>query len=387
MKLHICSAVTLCILLIITTSASGMEHNDDALCVQATTYNYPYQFMCLPLELQQQIVFPGGSITQITEDNADELTAQIRTFFRFMSVCKYAHENITFPWMTLELATKNRMMQEVNALMTKSSHKECFTAKRAFHLYLHEHPEKVSFGYNKYCAIALALVYSGAGADITDKTVSTTLLSKAVHAQDEPAVALVLNHQADPYQKSFDEDQLAATILGCNVTFSQIGHTDMQQLYCNPIFSRATTLPIFELFREKIDKQVALNMPESRWIITEFRYNQYPPEIMEAWIAYGFPVRCIWPDNSCMLHTFLGDYYQSPCSFKDTNSFLKKIELLLKVIPDMVNTKNDKGITPIDIAYTYQNSPCNVAKDVHEKIITLLRQHGAKSSKELEENF
>lgn len=383
MKLHICSAVTLFIFLI-NLCASGMKHNDDALCVQTTTNNDPYQFMCLPLELQQQIAFPSGSITHITEGNADELKEQIKTFFTCKRVCKQINKNFVFPWIVLELATKNRMMQEINALMTKLSHKQCLTAKRSCDLYFHEHPEKVSFGYKKYCAIALALMYSGAGADITDEMVSTTLLSKAVHAQDELAVALLLNHHADPYQKSFDEDQLASTILGSNTPFSQIAHSDIELLYCNPIFSRVTTLPILELFHKKIDKQVALNMPEAKWIIVECRYNQYPPEIMNAWITYGFPVRCMWPDNACMVHTFLSDYYQNSCNFKDTNSFLKKLELLLKVIPDMVNKQNDNGITPIDIAYAYQHGPCNVAKDMHKNIIALLRQHGAKSSKELE---
>lgn len=367
MKLQNFNIITLFILFVTTLSMHSMEQENKEL----------YSFFHLPVEIQQQIVFP--LVTQITEDNADELQESIKTFFKFNRVCTYVNKNLIFPWMALELATKNRMMQEVNALMTKISHKECLIGVRSCDLYFHQHREKVSFGYNKYCAIALALVSSGADPDIIDSTFSTTLIYKAVHAQDVLAVELLLNYHADPYQESFDEDQLIVMLLDDPTNVSQ--WWDSVPHY--PIFFHVTTEAILALFLKKIDKNIVLSMPYSKLMISLCRYNHYSPEVMQAWLAYGIPANYIWNDDLCILHICVHEYYQNPFDFKDTNSFLKKLELLLKVIPNMVNKKNDRGKTPMDIA-SYDWSDKNEIIDVHEKIIALLRKYGGKTAQELE---
>jgi hypothetical protein len=370
MTLQRFNAAALFILLIITISAHGMEQNN----------NNTHALICFPPELQHQIVFPCGiTITQVTEDNADELKECIKTFFRFKRVCKQFNKNFKGPWADLALATKNKMMQEVNALMTKRTHKECLTARYACDFrFFHEHPEKVSLGYKKYRVISLALVCSGADADITDKMTSTTCLSKAVYAQDTVAVALLLNHKADPYQEAFEEDQLAATILGRNIAFSKIWYGNNGILGCSPIYFLATTGPILELFLEKIDKQIVLES-ESGWHIGKCRYDHYSLEVTKTWLEYGFSVDY----NPCFLHLCLNDYYQSPFNFRG-DIFFKKIELLLKVIPHMINNKDKDGSTPLDIAYK-KHGNYSIKINAHEKIIALFRKYGGKTAQELEE--
>ncbi len=174
MKLQKLSILTTFLVLIIALSAHGMEPNYDAVIAiqQAEEHNRTHPLLCFPLELQHQIAFPcGTTITQVTEDNADELKEQVKAFFTFKKVCKCFNEKLKFPWTDVDLATKNKMMQEVNVLMTQLARKEYSKVCNRWDFY--KHSEKVSFGYKKYRAIPLALVCSGADADVTNGTVST----------------------------------------------------------------------------------------------------------------------------------------------------------------------------------------------------------------------
>jgi len=367
MKLQKLYALITFITLITTLSAHAMEQDHHDM----------HPLLCLPQEIQQQIVFPSGStVIQVTEDNADELVKQIKTFFRFKRVSRYCNENLKFPWIGINLEIKNRMMQEVNVLMMRCSLQEC-TEAISCNVYFHDHSEEVSSGYKKYRVIPLALVLSGAGADITDKTASTTCLSKAVHAKDELAVEFLLNHTADPYQLAFDEDKLAGIMLDGDY---QISYDDATV----PICFYATTVPIVKLLLEKIDRQTLLNMPASNWIIGAFRHKHYPLEVMNTWLKYGISPRYIWNDNSSVLHTFIADHYQqNRWEFSRCDIFLKKMEALLELIYDMVNTTTDRGRTPMDFAENYMLSS-EVKIDDHQKLIALLRKYGGKTSQKLE---
>lgn len=218
---------TLFIFLIITTSASGMEQSDNNL----------HPLLRLPSEVQQHIIFPCGmAITEITDDNVDELNESIKVFFNFNRVCKFLHETLKFPWLDVKVETKNSMMLDVLALMEQRSYEQ-YCTQDANELWSYKHPELVSFGYKKYRIIPLALVYSGACADIVkdgrdrleEKNYvrpecrdeqcknrnapygETSCLSKVMLAQDVVAIKFLLEHGADIYQFSLDEQGLAYT--------------------------------------------------------------------------------------------------------------------------------------------------------------------------------
>ncbi len=125
----------------------------------------------------------------------------VKTFFVFNIVSKYFNQNLKLPWVGLDLAKKNEMLEGIIDYMTV-------------------------LPYEKYRTVPLALVYSGANADAKPKSLHTCL-DTAVGEDDEPAVAMLLKYGANPYQ------------------------TDDR--YGKQICFRASTVPIAKLFLEKID--------------------------------------------------------------------------------------------------------------------------------------
>jgi len=96
------------------------------------------------------------------------------------------------------------------------------------------------------------------------------------------------------------------------------------------------------------------------WTLLE---NKYPSELMELFLTYNAHARKLrhW-DNSCVFHILA-----QPAYFNGKNNiddFLRKGKLLLNIIPDMINTLNKDGKTPLDVA---QES----LEKAHENLITL----------------
>ena len=357
-----------------------MEHNNyAALALQAETYNCTHPLICLPLEVQQDFIFPcHTNITDVTEDNIDEMNEQIKTFFACSRVCKHFNKKLKLPWADLKLKKKNKLSQDINLLLTKLVHKKHLIVKC---FYDHEIVSRV---YKKYRLIPLALVYSGAGADIiywTPEIASTTCIFKAVHAKDELAVAMLLAHGADPYQMSFNKSKLAGSVF-CNGY--QLCYADVNL----PICFRASTVAIARLFLEKIEKEKFLNTPKLKHVIFELIYGDYPLELIELWINYGINVRSIKDSRKAnILHVCASLGFNRNESEEDTDNFLKKVELLLTVVPDMVNNKDSIGFTCIDILEDGHFGPelTDTAMVNEEKTIALFRKYGGKSSIELEE--
>jgi len=390
MELQRFNALTLFIFLITAISTYGMEKNNHVSLnlEEASTYNSRHSLICLSLELQQQIVFPCDTITEITEGNADKLNEQIKTFFSFNRVCKYFKEKFKFPWSNLTTDQKNKMLQEVNVLMTKSTLKECSIINLKS-VCCYQHPEKVSFGYKKYRVIPLALVCSGADADVTDRTASTTTICKATQAQDVLAVDLLLKHKADPYQMSFDEHHLASIMLNKTTPY-QVSYADAKI----PICFLSPTAAIVELFLAKMDKQTLLDMPISEYITALLVRNFCSPEVVKIWLEYGINTRYIEGDKN-ILHLWIDYYYREGRYAVD--NFLKKLELLLNAACDMVNVKEFNGgfyypsnNTAIDLAESLKEQGIfgalifKLNSEDHEKIIVLLRKHGGKTAQGLE---
>lgn len=321
MKLQKVNVVTLFIFLINTLSAHGMEQNSNEL----------HPLLHLPAEIQQQIVFPWyTNDIKITKIKMDELKEVAKTFFVFNILSKDFNQCFKLPWSHLDLAKKNKMLKKVIDYMTV-------------------------LDYKKYRTVPLALVYSGADADVKPKLWSTCLAS-AVDEDDELAVAMLLKHNANPYQL-----------------------TNSRQ--CERICFHASTVAIAKLFLEKIDNKSELlsNLEYIDGLLSD----HYSSEIMEFWFDYGVnPGEIYYAGHNCLFHVLVDTIYEYGNTIEN---ILAKGELLLKHIPNMVNTINRRGKTPMDEAIIADNSNNCCLPDAHKALIKLLRQHGGKTAQELEE--
>jgi len=336
MKLQICNAVTLFIIVINTLSVYGMEQNNYAVLAQeAAIYNCIHPLLNLPVEVQQQTIFSGYTDdwlvenAKLTKENMDELHDIIKTFFACTSVCKHFNKTLTLPWAGLAQVKKNEMLQKICSHMPV-------------------------FNYNIYRMLPLAWVYSGAKVD-TETNYWGTSLFKAVYETDESAVAMLLNYNADPYQLSVITNKL--------LCFS------------------AKTIPIAQLFLAKVDKETLLSkFASASW---QLAHSYYSPEIMEFWLDYGLSLY-EYQDNN-ILH-FLGVLFPEYTSTID--DFIKKVALLLARIPDKINVKDIQGRTFKDCVKHSMISPFykSINPADSEKITELFIQYGAQTAQELEES-
>ncbi len=394
MTLQICNALTIFIFLINMVSMHGMEQNNNDL----------HPLLQLPAEVQQQIIFPCGiAMTEITEDNVDELNENIKVFFNFSRVCKYLHGMLKFPWIDVKLITKNSMMLDVLALMEQRSYEQ-YSIQDATELWSYKHPELVSFGYKKYRIIPLALVYSDACADVVkderdrleEKNYlkvecslgcgriapygETSCLSKAMLAQDIGAIKFLLDHGADIYQESLDEQGLAycRRKKQCKCWYYMTRSTPT--IRTHPICFHSPTIEVAQLFCEKADKQTLLSHSVSCAAYFELEHDYYTPDIMKFWFDYGIEAKKSGGKKSIIVDFIVGLKIDKRIAI---DNFFKKAVLLLDKNPDQVNVKNyNSKETLLDLMKSDWCS--SIASNDRESIIALLRQYGAKTSQELE---
>jgi len=307
------------IILIITRSAHAMEQDPHDL----------HPLLCLPQEIQQQIVFPSYNAAEIDGWQLGILKEVAQTFFIFNILSKEFHDHFKLPWSDFKREQKNHILKEVIRCM-----------------------EVGSVNYDKYCMVPLLLIYSGADVDIMPENHSTCL-DAAMTEDDERAIAFLLNHNANPYQ-----------------------------LYDNemPICFYATTNDILNLFLQKVDKNELLS--KSEHVAQILLRTWCPPAIMAFWLDYGVNPRVIDQHGYCILHKLVE--YMRAYGGVTIEDILTKGELLLERIPDLINWKNDQGRTPIDLAEWERGCTIRVRFAWTDKIIKLLRKYGGKSSRELE---
>jgi hypothetical protein len=84
-------------------------------------------------------------------------------------------------------------------------------------------------------------------------------------------------------------------------------------------------------------------------------------------------------DGSCLLHAL------GWSNLNIDNHFFKKVQLLVEAVPDIINTVNQKGETPLDLAYnaleTYYKK--NIDPGTLKAVIALFRRCGGKTAPEL----
>ncbi len=335
MKIQRYNTLTLFIFLINTVFVFGMEQNNYATLAQkAEAYNRTHLLLCLPLEIQQQIVFSGyiddacyTDDTKLEKEKMDELSKVIKTFFVCNIICKHFNTKLTLPWAGFELTKKNKMLQKISSHMPV-------------------------LDYKIYRLVPLALIYSGASADVKSQYWGTSLY-KAVYETDESAVAMLLNYKADPYQFAPKSDRLLCFY--------------------------AKTPEIAQLFLARVDKDALLS--KSGCAAWHLAHSYYSLEIMKFWLDYGV---CMYEYNNTNILHQLADCL---CEYNTAmDAFIQKGKFLLARIPDKINVKNNEGRTFRDVVEDRIKSGfCNIKVDDYDKIEALFLQYDAKTSKKLEE--
>lgn len=276
----------------------------------------------------------------------------LHTFFKHCSVlkqvCQHFNSLLANEIVVAELCkrhtteNKNKVLQQITRMITRTNYSEC----RPF---------------------VLSLLYSGANANICNHIKYNThhvdisyldfsLLHKALIQNDyELCIRLLLDFNADP-----------------------------NQLHPNkyPLFFQVKTTVLADFF---FKKGADFNARDKEGNNVLCYLHQLSPELIQFYIDCGVDIRYINPiDNSCILHVFANP------SFKyiyNSNDFYKKGVLLIKNIPDMVNTLNKKGKTPIDLMEEKSKREFYKKSTFYGKpfreLIALYRAHEGKTAQEL----
>lgn len=201
---------------------------------------------------------------------------------------------------------------------------------------------------------ALALICAGANTE--SQVWKGYLLTQAVKYNDIPIATELFKHHANP---NVLED-------------------------FRPLFFDLTSVPMAKLF---IDSGVDLNATSTHssvnilWLMIRFHF--YSAELLELYLQHGANPKNLNPlDNSCLLHN-LGN---TDC-IQDVDNFLKKAQLLLDAIPDMIDALDKNKQTPLDIAQAslddsrLHGTPATVS--ALEQLIALFKECDNKRTQEL----
>jgi hypothetical protein len=163
------------------------------------------------------------------------------------------------------------------------------------------------------------------------------------------------------------------------------GANPNKEYIANPIFFNVKTIEVAQLLIDNgldVHASNTLN-PNVLWHITS--YDEYPSALLTFYLTHKVDAKKIKASGSCLFHRICYNYSINPIDF---DNFSEKIIILLNTIPEMINTKNNKGKTPLDYAQTqlsftkkYFPSYISSAK----KIIAMLKKYGFKTAQKLKE--
>ena len=166
------------------------------------------------------------------------------------------------------------------------------------------------FSYWNHRNALLLLTYAGANHDAHS---DSPLLRKAIHQNDSDMIKVLFEHKVDPNSKDSMEW---------------------------PIFFSIKTPEIGQLFIDnRLDIHASSNfcLPNVLWSCL---IHNRSANLIAFYLNKGIDPRKINSYNACILHLLpLWDWQD-----------METVKLLLKTIPDMINTVNQNGETPLDIA-------------------------------------
>jgi len=145
-----------------------------------------------------------------------------------------------------------------------------------------------------------------------------------------------------------------------------------------PVFFFAETIAMAHTFINSNNFNIhAFSDYRETNVLWKMTQDDYPSELMRLYLAYGVDAKKLdLYYGSCLLHELAKQEVE-----KNTDNFLKKADLLLTAIPDMINSLDRWGQTPIDIAQVSLKTSRN--PKVLEQLITLFRNNRGLTAQEL----
>ncbi len=310
-----------------------IQHNVVVRVLEAEKYNRHYPLL-IP-ELLDQIFL---SCFSDDDDQAKSLENSIKNYMKLRKVCKRFNTLLTFE------------------VIGKFCHKYTPDIKSQTFRKL------IKPTYDPYDTIKYlpALILLHAGIDINTEIELNDLLTHAVKTNDTQVAIALFKYHANPHVQ---------TVSG-------------------PVFFQAKTAEMAQIFiNNKVDVHMISSWPETN-VLWEIIKNEYPSELLELYLTHHVDAKKLRPiDDACLLHTFADQIHSK--IINNIADFLKKGQLLLDIIPDMVNALNKNGQTPLDIA---QKSLGEAKKsksgtpEAFEKLIALLRKYGGLTAHEFEKS-
>lgn len=352
-------------LLLSMVSMHSMEKEYAQLASQAEEYNEHYcQLTSLPPEKLIQIL--SHCLVQ-TEDQLKSFEDSVETFIRLNSTCKIFNRLLTLE----EISDFFKNYTQIDKDTILQNFIETMGPRNYYS------PNRILDNYTIKRIPALLLVYAGANVNIKVGSDSSgtpsSLLHVAVMHDDAQFVATLFKYHADSQATDGIEE---------------------------PIFWLAKTVEIAQLFIGNGVDLHAVNStlinpdPNVLWHIIDNEI--YPSELMALYLKNHVNAKPLYydkflllhnahpesyrqGDNYCLLHTL--SWWNSHKKINNIDDFLKKGELLLNAIPDMINTLNENGKTPLDVA---QEGLKNAkTPEAFKGLIVLLRMRGALTAQEL----
>ena len=311
-----------------------LQHNFVIRALEAEKYNQHN-----PLLIQELLdqIFP--SCLADDDDHAKSLENSIKNYMKLRRVCKRFNTVLTFE------VIGNFCHNYTPQIKSQTFRKLI----------------KPTYGPYDTIKHLPALIVLCAGIDINPQTELNSLLLDAVRANDIHVATTLFKHHANP---------------------------NAQNDSC-PVFFQAKTVEIAQIFIcNKVDVHMISSWPMTN-VLWEITKNEYPSELLELYLAHQVDAKKLRPfDDACVLHAFADQILSK--IIKNIDDFLKKGQLLLDAIPDMVNALNKDGQTPLDIA---QKSLYEAKKSKHgtphafEQLIILFRKYGCLTAQEFEKSL
>lgn len=355
------NAILLSSMLLITLPTHGMDHEE--LLLQAETYNQNHSLPSLPQDIlnlifsylinhyRSDLLYGCGKDRELAP--VDALESIIDTFVMLSSTCKKFNTLLTIE--TISKLCKNCDLNHKN-MAIKSLLKK-------YTIY-----DESSSSYATSIRLPiLILICAGASPETVNSYTeeSVSLLQHAVWKNDVQLAKILFKQHNSP-----------------NERYLRRYRGDENKVYSEPIFFNAQT----EMAQVFINKNVDLYAVNSKygtnvlWAITNNGYH--PLSLITLYLDYKVDATQRDWNNSCLLHHIASPGY----TITNVHNFLEKCNLLLNVIPHMVNALNNNKNTPLDTAKNSLWLAKNIFTETEfflKKLIVLFEEHGGRLSKDL----
>lgn len=298
------------------------ELNYKDLAIVAKEYNNKHTMMCWPQKIHENIYMHlGGDST----DKKENLKQHIKTLLNLQKVCKHFNNTLS-----------GEKIGQLCANYEKNVKDNVFAQ-------LFNNVNDVNYWRKRFSL--LILVHAGVHPDSYLQHNSFPLLLNSIQRNDLELSKIMLDHGADVNRKT----------------------------YGGPIFFFCKTKAMAELLmkydlnvhQKDSGENIVWNLLFQSIFVKDYL------DLLTFYIEQGVDIKTLRNyDNACLLHIICGGTY----CHKDLKA-VKIAKILLPKMHDMVNVRDNKGMTPLDKIFE--------KKSEYPQLIALFKEYGAKTAQEL----